>query len=125
MMIDATVAPQGGCICSFGTTVCHVNHSNAVLHLPLETGATQERRLEAVRCKWWLAGRRLSQPPEPGTDHATSARTTDRPPLSQPAAPGSPSPPQATPRCDAPDGEPRARRRASTALRTTARAMRA
>jgi len=24
---------------------------NAVLHLPLETGATQERRLEAVRCK--------------------------------------------------------------------------
>jgi hypothetical protein len=24
---------------------------NAVLHLPLETGATQERRLEAVRCR--------------------------------------------------------------------------
>jgi len=30
---------------------------NAALHLPLEAGATQERRLEAVRCKRLLAGR--------------------------------------------------------------------
>src|SRR6266516_2952009 len=29
----------------------YVKMPNAALHLPLETGATQERRLEAVRCK--------------------------------------------------------------------------
>src|SRR5215468_8637607 len=31
---------------------------NAALHLPLKAGATQEQRLEAVRCKRLLAGRR-------------------------------------------------------------------
>ena len=33
MMIDATVAPKVGFISPFGTTVCNVNHINALLKL--------------------------------------------------------------------------------------------
>src|SRR5215471_10446142 len=50
MMIDATVAPKVGFISPFGTTACNVNHINARRQAPPMAEATQERRLEAVRC---------------------------------------------------------------------------
>ena len=45
-MVDATVAPQVGCISPFGTTVCNVNHSNASAQPHQKAGA--QRTLSGV-----------------------------------------------------------------------------
>jgi hypothetical protein len=42
MMIDATVAPKVGFISPFGTTVCNVNHINAMRQARLKAEAKRK-----------------------------------------------------------------------------------
>src|SRR5207245_8301455 len=65
---------------------------NARLHLPLEAGATQERRLEAVRCKPWLG-----TGPGTGLRRGASLRPPHDGPQAAVTAPREATPAQATP----------------------------